>query len=201
MCRPKGLSRSLSNLIGVYRKPIPTQHQPHLYFPGDPNIPDEFDEGEFHYKVYPIIPNNPNPTPIHPRYTVSLDDNSTIEIIEASDINKLASIVSSMKARNLRSVELPSSIRTIGSRAFYNTPIERIGIPDGVEIIESQAFAYCNHLEIVRLPRSLKELGPSAFEGCKKLRGLIISSSTPFELIQENLKDLGHSINGIKVVD
>ena len=196
MNRPQGLSKSLSNLVEVYRRPITTQHQPHIYFPGDPNIPDEFDEGDFHYAVYPI-----NHTSVHPRYTVSLDSSSTIEIIESSDINELASIVSSMRTKNLRSVELPSSIRAIGSRAFYNTPIERIGIPDGVEIIESQAFAYCNNIEIVKLPRSLKELGPSAFEGCKKLRGLIISSSTPFELIQENLKDLGHSINGIKVVD
>lgn len=198
MNRPQGLSRSLSNLIEVYRRPITTQSQAHIYFPGDPNIPDEFDEGDFHYAVYPI---NPKSTSKHPRYTVSLDNNSTIEIIEAADINELASIVSSMRARNLRSVELPSSIRTIGSRAFCNTPIERIGIPDEVEIIESQAFAFCNNLEIVKLSRSLKELGPSAFKGCTRLRGLIISSSTPFELIQENLKDLGHNINGIKVVD
>ena len=198
MNRPQGLSKSLSNLVEVYRRPITTQLQPHIYFPGDPNIPDEFDEGDFHYAVYPI---NPKSTSKHPRYTVSLDSSSTIEIIEASDINEMASILFSMRTKNLRSVELPSSIRTIGSRAFYNTPIERIGIPDGVEIIESQAFAYCNNLEIVKIPRSLKELGPSAFEGCKRLRGLIISSRTPFKLIQENLKDLGHNINGIKVVD
>ena len=82
---------------------------------------------------------------------------------------------------NLNSIELT----IIGVTGYYST----------------KRVAYCNHLEIVRLPRSLKELGPSAFKGCKKLRGLIISSSTPFELIQENLKDLGHSINGIKVVD
>ena len=200
MNRPQGLSKSLSNLVEVYRRPITTQHQPHIYFPGDPNIPDEFDEGDFHYAVYPINPKSIS-TSKHPRYTVSLNSSSTIEIIEASDINELASIVSSMRTKNLRSVELPSSIRTIGSRAFYNTPIERIGIPDGVEIIESQAFAYCNNIEIVKLPRSLKELGPSAFEGCKRLRGLIISSRTPFKLIQENLKDLGHDINGVKVVD
>ena len=200
MNRPQGLSKSLSNLVEVYRRPITTQHQPHIYFPGDPNIPDEFDEGNFHYAVYPINPKSIS-TSKHPRYTVSLNSSSTIEIIEASDINELASIVSSMRTKNLRSVELPSSIRAIGSRAFYNTPIERIGIPDGVEIIESQAFAYCNNIEIVKLPRSLKELGPSAFEGCKRLRGLIISSRTPFKLIQENLKDLGHNINGIKVVD
>ena len=200
MNRPQGLSKSLSNLVEVYRRPITTQHQPHIYFPGDPNIPDEFDEGNFHYAVYPINPKSIS-TSKHPRYTVSLNSSSTIEIIEASDINELASIVSSMRTKNLRSVELPSSIRTIGSRAFYNTPIERIGIPDGVEIIESQAFAYCNNIEIVKLPRSLKELGPSAFEGCKRLRGLIISSRTPFKLIQENLKDLGHDINGVKVVD
>ena len=200
MNRPQGLSKSLSNLVEVYRRPITTQHQPHIYFPGDPNIPDEFDEGNSHYAVYPINPKSIS-TSKHPRYTVSLNSSSTIEIIEASDINELASIVSSMRTKNLRSVELPSSIRAIGRRAFYNTPIERIGIPDEVKIIKSQAFAYCNNLEIVKLPRSLKELGPSAFEGCKRLRGLIISSSTPFELIQENLKDLGHDINGVKVVD
>ena len=59
---------------------------------------------------------------------------------------------------------IPSSVRTIGSYAFYGCMgLKSIVIPEGVERIESYAFDYCINLEWVVVPTSVNTIGDRAF--------------------------------------
>lgn len=42
-------------------------------------------------------------------------------------------------------------------------------IPDGVEVIGAQAFAWCNNLSSVTIPNSVKRIEPYAFRSCTNL--------------------------------
>ena len=46
---------------------------------------------------------------------------------------------------------------------------QMITIPDEVEVLGKEAFAYCNYARITTLPKQLKEIGESAFQECKNL--------------------------------
>ncbi|HFU3982293.1 TPA: leucine-rich repeat protein [Streptococcus suis] len=87
---------------------------------------------------------------------------------------------------NLTTIILPSTLRTIGANAFANTSLKRIVlppgmkripdgllqgtkveefvIPEGVEEIGVQAFAYNPFLKSIVLPSSLKKIGYGAFQ-------------------------------------
>lgn len=79
---------------------------------------------------------------------------------------------------NLRNVLLPDTVYSIGERgkgrqdqqvgAFADSGIERLEIPDGVEIIGPFAFAN-TRIQDMMIPNSVKEIGRSAFEGCTSL--------------------------------
>lgn len=47
---------------------------------------------------------------------------------------------------------------------------EHVKIADGTEYINPFAFAFCQNVKTIECPPSLKKIGVSAFEGCKKLR-------------------------------
>ena len=49
-----------------------------------------------------------------------------------------------------------------------------IAIPDGVTVIESEAFSHCPNLTTVILPRTLQRIGDSAFEDCPQLKRIEI---------------------------
>lgn len=68
---------------------------------------------------------------------------------------------------NLRYVEvnLPSTLKVIGDRAFYNTGLSVINLPPNLVKIGDSAFEYCNLSSII-FPESLKYIGPSAFRYC-----------------------------------
>ena len=57
-------------------------------------------------------------------------------------------------------------LRKIGLCAFHDCDsLNRIVLPEGLEIIDTQAFSYCRNLKIVILPDTLQKIGIHAFEG------------------------------------
>lgn len=51
---------------------------------------------------------------------------------------------------DLKSVEIPNTVKTIGMTAFYNSGIESISIPQSVETINKTAFGECSSLNTVK---------------------------------------------------
>lgn len=94
--------------------------------------------------------------------------------------------------RNMKRISLPGTLRSIGVRAFGDTAITRIKLPDGLKSIgayafyqsklmsldvpktvtkiDEYAFSYCNNLESVSIPGSVKILPESLFEADMKLK-------------------------------
>ncbi|WP_278940633.1 PL29 family lyase N-terminal domain-containing protein [Parabacteroides johnsonii] len=76
-----------------------------------------------------------------------------------------------MGCYNLKKVEFPSSLKTIGMFAFGDTSLENeLIIPEGVETIENSAFK-CDNADSkpnytkLSLPSSIKKIGSQAFSG------------------------------------
>ena len=52
---------------------------------------------------------------------------------------------------------------SIKSRAFAGCKAIEINVSEGIEIFEHEAFAYCEKLEVINIPTSLKEIGLDIF--------------------------------------
>ena len=66
-------------------------------------------------------------------------------------------------AYQLSFVEFPSTLKTIGNRAFYNYRGGKLMLPEGLERIGDEAFYRCAVRGTLVLPEGLKEIGDSAF--------------------------------------
>ncbi|MBD5343155.1 MAG: leucine-rich repeat domain-containing protein [Bacteroides sp.] len=79
--------------------------------------------------------------------------------------------------KDLTSIKLPSSIRTIDENAFINSSLSSINFPESLYFIGKRAFEN-TQLDSIFLPQSLAEhphwrdtgIAEFAFKGCKKLR-------------------------------
>ncbi|MBO5908954.1 MAG: leucine-rich repeat domain-containing protein, partial [Clostridia bacterium] len=77
----------------------------------------------------------------------------------------------------IESVILPKSVKRIGNDAFgYCYNLKSIDIPEGVTSIGSRAFIWCRYLRNVILPDSLKMLGREVFANCTGLLSIKLSS-------------------------
>lgn len=63
----------------------------------------------------------------------------------------------------------------ISERAFENTKIFSITIPDSVTSIGAYAFSYCSSLTSVTIPNSVTSIGREAFWSCSSLTGVYIT--------------------------
>ena len=88
---------------------------------------------------------------------------------------------------NLSNMIIPSSVKVIGSGAFYwCSNLKKVIFMDGVETVGQMMFVECRELSYVSLPRTLKEIGMYAFQACKKLDKLYYSGTkNEFEMAMQ----------------
>ena len=80
---------------------------------------------------------------------------------------------------SLRSLRIPSSVSSIGERAFYNcTSLSSVHLPDCLlSAINSNTFCECTGLSSIHLPESLSTIGEGAFSWCTNLNSLHLPDS------------------------
>ena len=76
------------------------------------------------------------------------------------------------------SIELPNTIEVIETQAFmYCDELTSVTIPDSVKIIETHAFYACENLKTVKLGNGLITLGSGAFSECYALSEVSLGNS------------------------
>ena len=94
-----------------------------------------------------------------------------------------------MHGEGSSAVVIPNGVETIGESSFSEVEsecvIEEVTIPEGVKIIERNAFSACEKLTSIHLPQSLESIGDFAFSGCEALKEIVLP---------DNLKTLGASV-------
>lgn len=79
---------------------------------------------------------------------------------------------------NLASIELPSSITSIGARAFRNCSNMIITeLPSSLITVGSSAFVNCYKLSLTELPSNLITIDTGAFQVCTGLTSIVFPSS------------------------
>ena len=76
-------------------------------------------------------------------------------------------------SKKMKSVNIPSSVTYIGSKAFYYcTRLTSITIPSSVTTIEGDAFRNCSSLTSITIPSSVTYIGDNAFRSTPWLNNL-----------------------------
>ena len=100
----------------------------------------------------------------------------TIDFESGSSIKTLNTIVG---ANDLVAINIPASVETINTKAFYKSGLEEITFEEGchLQTIGDDAFYECNFTSIT-LPASLKEISYRAFSSCTKLTTINFEGTT-----------------------
>ena len=78
---------------------------------------------------------------------------------------------------NLDSISIPNTVTSLDTWAFFSSGLPSIVIPDSVQVISTQAFAYCRILRSITFGSGLKIIGGKAFNECKRLPSIKIPDS------------------------
>ena len=91
--------------------------------------------------------------------------------------NKDKSRIISFRNQNIESYVIPSSVTSIGDRAFYAcSSLSEIVIPSSVTSIGDRAFYGCSSLSEIVIPSCVTSIGNGAFYGCHSLSEIVIPS-------------------------
>lgn len=83
-------------------------------------------------------------------------------------------ILVSCKLNDCKTVTVPDNVKIIGDKCFIDADIEKVILPEGIERIESGAFANCNELKKVNFPKTLNVIKGRAFLNCNLLTKVIL---------------------------
>lgn len=80
------------------------------------------------------------------------------------------------RCQDLRSIRLPSTVKTIEEKAFFRCSFTEITLPETLTFIGKDAFAYCTGLTEITIPDAVTEIGEYAFYNCTNLLSININS-------------------------
>ena len=99
---------------------------------------------------------------------------SLTSVVIPSTVKKIGSLAF-FGCGQLTSVSIPAGVTKIGDGAFsYCSSLQSVVIPAGVTEIERYTFSECRSLQSVSLPAGITTIGESAFSRCHKLTSVSI---------------------------
>ena len=95
-------------------------------------------------------------------------------------------------------VHLLSGVQVIDTGAFaYADHVNKVVIPNSLLEIENAAFFYCSNLREINIPLSVTKLGSGVFSGCSSLSSLVIN----VEIIETELCNENTSLMNVKLTN
>ena len=95
---------------------------------------------------------------------------------------------------SLTEIVIPEGVTVIENEAFYVCGLQKVTLPSTLEWIQDMAFARCSKLAQINIPDGVREIGQNAFKDCVNLTSLTLGAGV--ELIEEgafeNCTSLGY---------
>lgn len=108
----------------------------------------------------------------------AFSDTKNLKSVTFKEGSKLRAISEqAFSCSGINTIDIPGTVDTIGSFAFFYSDIKSATIPKGVTEIENGVFDNCASLEKVELNYGIKRIGEYSFFACKSLKELIIPDS------------------------
>ena len=99
-------------------------------------------------------------------------------LIEIEIPNSVKSIGSGVFSHTgLKEIKLPDSIKTIGRYVFAHSDLNQIDFPKGIDIIPEGMFESCMSLTEIEIPEGVKILGRNVFIYCRNLKEVALPNS------------------------
>ena len=89
--------------------------------------------------------------------------------------------------QKMATINLPSTIESIGSGAFYKVPIETFTLPANCKVLDKNIFQLAPNLKKVVLNGTLESMGEGVFRQCKKLTDINLEAAVKLKEIPFNL--------------
>lgn len=74
---------------------------------------------------------------------------------------------------------IPNSVVEIGKNAFCGADLSKINLPNGLQIIDDDAFSYCSELHSLTIPSSVTEIGTEAFSYVSNINEIVVDQQNP----------------------
>lgn len=84
---------------------------------------------------------------------------------------------------SLTEIVIPEGVTVIENEAFYVCGLQKVTLPSTLEWIQDMAFARCSKLAQINIPDGVREIGQNAFKDCVNLTSLTLGAG--IELIEE----------------
>lgn len=108
--------------------------------------------------------------------TIKLEDGNRHFVIENGALYTRSkdTLVAYPTGKSVSGLAISSSTKAIAPYVFANAQVRSVTIPSSVKTIGDSAFYNCRQLTSVEMPNSVTEIGVSAFEGCYQLASMRI---------------------------
>ena len=106
--------------------------------------------------------------------TIEYKDYSNVTFTAGSDYQVEGVANAFMFNQIIQTVNLPDTIKNIGTYSFYDSSLSEITLPEGLTSIGDSAFENCDGLTRITLPDSLTSIGARAFHYCTSLTSITL---------------------------
>ena len=93
------------------------------------------------------------------------------------------------QCKKLKGISIPNSVTAIGSSAFSECNAMTYALlSDGIQTIPYDAFNNCSSLRLIQIPQNVTSIGDNVFKGCNSLANVIFNDGTNNLYLGRNLE-------------